>query len=130
MHIPCLSSDGSSDNRFIAWADRAGLIQRRHGVNAGRLRILQNSSPKAYLLRHNTMRRRGRHDHGAVDLHPAHRFEVLHLPGLEGAVSAEIRAALGTAVTPVAQRDDSLQLDFTGTWERLLALRTPVSVFA
>jgi tRNA (guanine6-N2)-methyltransferase len=76
------------------------------------------------------MRRHGRHDRGAVDGHPTHRFEVLYLPGLEGLVSAGVCAALGAAVTPVRHRDDSLQLDFTGRWERLLSLRTPVAVFA
>ncbi|WP_203914104.1 RsmD family RNA methyltransferase [Rhizocola hellebori] len=72
--------------------------------------------------------RRGRPDRGGYP--PFHRFEVLYLPGLCDVVSAEVRAALGIAVEPVAQRDDSLQLTFTGRWERLLALRTPVAVFA
>ncbi len=74
--------------------------------------------------------RRGRPDRRAGQATPISRFELLFLPGLEGIVAAEARAVLQAPATPVPQRDDSLQLDFAGRWERLLSLRTPVAVFA
>ncbi len=58
------------------------------------------------------------------------QFELLFLPGLDAVVAAEAEAVLGTSVRPVPGRNDSVLVDFDGRWNRLLALRTPVAVFA
>jgi 23S rRNA G2445 N2-methylase RlmL len=61
---------------------------------------------------------------------PHRRYELLFLPGLGDFVAGECRSVLGANPAPVPGRDDSVTLEFEGGWARLVAMRTPIAVFA
>ena len=61
---------------------------------------------------------------------PRRHYELLFLPGLDDLLAGECRSVLGVTPAKVPGRDDSVTVDYDGSWAKLLDLRTPIAVFS